>query len=140
MFFLLRMAFWLCVVLVLLPSGGAQRGPSTRTVDASAALSAASATVGDLKGFCTRQPTACTVGSQLAAVMGDRAEAGAKMLYGWLADSWAPRTTGSISGEEHRSGMRESPLERSSQDTLTPADRDPAWRGPRTSKVLRHPA
>ncbi|MGB6538724.1 MAG: DUF5330 domain-containing protein [Xanthobacteraceae bacterium] len=131
MFFLLRMAFWLCVVLVLLPSSGRQRDHAARTVNASAALSAASATVGDLKGFCTRQPSACTVGSQLAAIMGDRAEAGAKMLYGWLAQSWAPRTTGSLPGEEHRAGLRKPPLERNSQDTLTPADHDLAWRTPR---------
>jgi hypothetical protein len=140
MFFLLRMAFWLCVVLVLLPTGGAQRGPSTRSVDASAALSAASATVDDLRGFCGRQPSACTIGSQLAALMGERAEAGARMLYRLLADSSAPRTTGSLGGEGRRSGVRKSALERSSQDTLTPADRDPAWHSPPTGKALRHPA
>jgi hypothetical protein len=140
MFFLLRMAFWLCVVLVLLPSGGPQRSPSTPTVNATAALSAASATVDDLRGFCTRQPSACSVGSQLASVMSERAQAGAKMLYGLLAESWAPRTTGALGGEERRSGVRKSALEPSSPDTLTPADRDPAWRSPPTGQVAKHPA
>ncbi len=49
-FFLLRMAFWLGVVLVLLPSGASQRSASTNEVGASDALSAASAAVSDLNG------------------------------------------------------------------------------------------
>ena len=54
MFFLLRLAFWLSVVLLLLPSGGGQRNAATNNVSASQAISAASATVGDLRGFCAR--------------------------------------------------------------------------------------
>ena len=96
MFFLLRMAFWLGVVLVLLPSGSAQRGPSVSDVGASNAISAASATVTDLRGFCTRQPDACTVGSQVATVIGYKAQAGAKMLYDVLTEAMAPRETGSV--------------------------------------------
>ena len=62
MFFLLRLAFWLGVVLLLLPSGaGTQHSAATNTVSASQAVSAASATVGDLRGFCARQPDACSV-------------------------------------------------------------------------------
>jgi hypothetical protein len=81
--FLLRMAFWLSVVLVLLP-----RDESTPTssaqIGAMDAMSAATATVGDLRQFCDRQPEACTVGSQAAVVLGDRAKAGAKRLYDML--------------------------------------------------------
>ena len=69
MFFLLRMAFWLGLVLVLLPIGAAQRSPSGGEVSATEAISAASATVGDLRGFCERQPEACTVGSQVATAI-----------------------------------------------------------------------
>ena len=65
MFFLLRMAFWLGLVLILLPSGSSQPAQSPNAVGASEAISAASATVGDLRQFCTRQPEACTVGSQV---------------------------------------------------------------------------
>ena len=80
MFFLLRMAFWLGVVLILLPSGTSQRA-QTSDVNTSEAISAASATVQDLRGFCARQPDACTVGSQVAVAIGYRAQAGAKVLY-----------------------------------------------------------
>ena len=77
--FILRMAFWLTVILVLLPSGGSQPTPKVN-VSASDAVSAAGATVSDMKQFCGRQSEACTVGSQVAVAIGHRAQAGAKML------------------------------------------------------------
>jgi hypothetical protein len=140
MFFLLRMAFWLCLVLVLLPSGSVQPNASQTEVGASEALSAASATVGDLRGFCTRQPDACTVGSQVATTIGYKAQAGVKMLYDFLSESLAPRETGSLTNGTPRGGRsakatpEKSPAERTSQNTLNPADLAPAWRGPASRK------
>src|SRR5258708_21782409 len=78
--FLLRMAFWLTVILALLPSGGSHPTPKL-TVSAVDAMLAAKATVTDMGSFCGRQPDACTVGSQAAVAIGHRARAGAKMLY-----------------------------------------------------------
>ena len=99
MFFLLRMAFWLGLVLILLPSGSSseprRRIGSTRPQ----AISAASATVGDLRQFCTRQPDACTVGSHVATELGYKAQAGAKMLYDFLTDSSRPKETGSVASQ-----------------------------------------
>jgi hypothetical protein len=150
MFFLLRMAFWLSVVLILLPSGGAQRQPAGE-VGASDAVSAASDTVHDLKGFCTREPNACTVGSRLVVAMGYRAQAGAKMLYDFLTEAVAskdsPNDTGSLGNGSaaatgrsamDRSAMHSSPLQKASQNTLTPTDLAPAWRGPAPRKNVRH--
>ena len=140
MFFLLRMAFWLGLVLVLLPSGSVQPNASRTEVGASEAISAASATVGDLRGFCTRQPDACTVGSQVATAIGYKAQAGAKMLYDFLSEALAPRETGSLTNGTPRGGSsakaapEKSPPERTSQSTLTPADLAPAWRGPAPRK------
>ena len=96
MFFLLRMAFWLGVVLILLPSGSAQHAAQSSDVGTSEAISAASATVRDMRGFCTRQPDACTVGSQVAVSLGYRAQAGAKMLYDFLTEALAPKETGAL--------------------------------------------
>ena len=96
MFFLLRMTFWLGLVLVLLPFGSTQHNSPGNEVSASEAISAASATVGDLRGFCGRQPDACTVGSQVASAIGYRAQAGAKILYEALSEAMAPRETGSV--------------------------------------------
>ncbi len=76
MFFLLRMAFWLGLVLVLLPtdkSSDSDKGPQ---IGASEAISAATAAVSDMSQFCTRQPAACEVGGQ-AAVAIEALDAGA---------------------------------------------------------------
>jgi len=137
MFFLLRMAFWLGLVLVLLPSGGARHTSSTSEVGASDALSAASATLHDLTGFCAREPNACAVGSELATTMEHRARAGAKMLYDLLTEVLAPRETGSLAGDPGKPGLGKSSLQRASQNTLTPADLNPAWRGPSIRKVSK---
>ena len=133
MFFLLRMAFWLSVVLVLLPSGGSQ--PHTATAPSAElgtmeTISAASATVSDMRGFCTRQPDACAVGSQAAVAIGQRAQAGARMVYDFISERAAPRDTGSITTKPRQVASQTAPAARS-QDTLTAADLAPAWRGPR---------
>jgi hypothetical protein len=144
MFFLLRMTFWLGLVLVLLPSGAARPNASSNEVSASEAISAASATVGDLRGFCARQPDACSVGSQVATAIGYKAQAGAKMLYDFLSEALAPHETGSIvTGTPRRPvGAKVTAdkvsAEHASQSTLTPTDLAPAWRGPPPRKDGKH--
>ncbi len=121
MFFLLRMAFWLGLVLVLLPTDKSQDSdkapPQVATSDA---ISAATAAVQDMSQFCTRQPAACAVGGQAATVIGHRAQAGAKKLYGIITEKRAPDHTGSIGPVAHGAGG----------DTLTPEDREVAWHAP----------
>ncbi len=132
MFFLLRMAFWLSVVLVLLPSGGSQRTATAPSAELGAmeTLSAASATVSDMRQFCTRQPEACAVGSQAAVAIGQRAQAGAKMVYDLITERAAPRDTGSVTTKPRQLASQAASAAKS-QDTLTAADLVPAWRGPR---------
>src|SRR3974390_472783 len=141
MFFLLRMAFWLGLVLVLLPSGSSQQIPQSE-VGASDAISAASATVGDLRQFCTRQPDACTVGSHVATSLGYKAQAGAKMLYDFLTETLASKDTSSAGGGSHgiRSVVDKTTPDKGSQNTLTPADLALPWRGPIPHKDARHAA
>lgn len=86
MFFLLRMAFWLGLVLVLLPTDKAPDANQQPEVAASDAISAASAAVSDMAQFCDRQPTACVVGGQAASVIGARAQAGAKKVYQFITE------------------------------------------------------
>ena len=92
--FLLRMAFWLTVILALLPSGGSQPTPKLN-VSAVDAMWAAQATVTDMRSFCERQPDACTVGSQAAVAIGQRAQAGAKMIYEYLTQRLGSHDSGS---------------------------------------------
>lgn len=117
MFFLLRVAFWLSIVLVLMPSGAPQ--PNAPKIDAGDAVSAAFATVSDMSGFCERQPEACDVGGKAAVAFGQRAQAGAKFLFDVLSEKMTPAETGSIKGAKMPA----------SQDTLTAEDLKPAWRG-----------
>ena len=85
MWFLLRMTFWLAVVLTLLPTGGSQTAPKAQ-VSASEAFSAARGAVTDFEHFCERQQEACVVGSQTAVTLGQHAQAGAIMLYQFLSE------------------------------------------------------
>lgn len=86
MFFLLRMAFWLGLVLVLLPTDKTPDADKQPQVDTVEAVTAASAAVSDMAQFCNRQPAACAVGGQAASVIGARAQAGAKKVYHFFTD------------------------------------------------------
>jgi hypothetical protein len=144
MFFLLRVAFWLTIVLALLPSGGGALQSAQAKVGAADAVVAASAAVSDMSGFCERQPEACTVGAQTAAAIGQRAQAGARMVYGFLADHAAKvgtetaapgGETGSVVKAKPGAGpkiaaARSVPASSGSQNTLKASDLDPSWRGP----------
>jgi hypothetical protein len=133
MFFLLRVAFWLTIVLILLPTGRPEPQRKAAQFDAIDAVSAAATAVADMSHFCDRQPEACVAGSQAAVALGHRAQAGAKMLYEFLNERLGPSETGSVaaspSAKPVPAGARG--LQHfGSQHTLTPADREPAWRGP----------
>lgn len=134
MFFLLRMAFWLGLVLILLPTGSSQQAVPANAVNASEAISAASATVGDLRQFCSRQPDACTVGAHVATELGYKAQAGAKMLYDVLSQALAAKEPGkeTATGAPKTTGALANGA--ASQNTLTPADLVPAWHAPATRK------
>jgi uncharacterized protein DUF5330 len=136
MFFLLRMAFWLGLVLILLPSGSS-RQPQGNQVAPSEAISAASATVGDLRQFCARQPDACTVGSHVASQLGSRAQAGARMLYEFVTDN-LKRKDGDNAGRDGKPAADRPVADKDSQNTLTPADLATPWRGPALRKDARH--
>jgi hypothetical protein len=131
--FLLRMAFWLGVILVLLPTGGSKPVANAPQFGAIDAMSVAGAAVSDMRQFCARQPEACATGGQAALVIGQRAQAGAKMLYEFLNERIPPAETGSVTltGAVEKSAPGAIPR---SQNTLKPADLAPAWHGPAPRK------
>jgi hypothetical protein len=126
MFFLLRMAFWLGLVLVLLPREKTPESDKLPQVGASEAVSAATAAVSDMSQFCKRQPAACDVGGQAATVIGHRAQEGARKLYQIITDKRSPDRTGSISGVDNADAQSAAAAPR---DTLTPDDLQVEWRG-----------
>jgi Family of unknown function (DUF5330) len=115
MFFLLRIAFWLAVVCILLPSGTKSTSPEAR-IDASEAVTLAGAAVSDVRGFCERQPDACVTGGKVMVALGQKAEAGARTIYEFITKL----------REKAASGEKAGPV----QGTLTPADLAPAWHAP----------
>ncbi len=132
MFFLLRIAFWLSIVLVLLPSGTASKAPQTQaSIGAVETLSAAGAAVSDMTQFCDRQPDACEVGAQAAAAFGQRAQAGAKMVFDFINEKMIQGETGSIKPMPASVRSAGKP----SAHTLRANDMQPVWRGPAPKNV-----
>ena len=127
MFFLLRMAFWLGLVLVLLPREKTPESEKLPQIGASQAVQAATAAVSDMSQFCKRQPAACEVGGQAATVIGQRAEDGARKLYRIITDKRAPDHTGSIGVADNTDSQ---PADLAPRDTLTPDDLAAEWRAP----------
>jgi hypothetical protein len=129
MFFLLRMAFWLGLVLVLLPREKTPESDKMPQIGASEAVSAATAAASDVSQFCKRQPAACEVGGQAATVIGQRATEGARKLYQIITDKKASDHTGSISGGENIEVPQSLAATR---ETLTLDDMAVEWRVPPT--------
>ncbi|MGA8903008.1 DUF5330 domain-containing protein [Bradyrhizobium sp.] len=130
MFFLLRLVFWVGLVLVLLPRDKTPDSDKAPQINASEAISAATAAVSDMSQFCKRQPAACEVGGQAATVIGQRAQGGARKVYQYITDKpeksdkpdkRAPEHTGSIGTLDTS--------EDTAHDTLTPDDMQIEWQG-----------
>lgn len=142
--FLLRITFWLGLVLVLLPRDKTPESDKLPQIGAADAVQAATAAVSDMSQFCKRQPAACEVGGQAATIIGQRAQDGAKKIYQIIndkkeqlekndktdkTDKKAPDHTGSIAiAGEGDAAATEAP-----RDTLTQDDLALEWRGPEAS-------
>src|SRR5215813_2665756 len=137
--FLIKTAFWLTVVALLLPGDDKHPAAPAPDIGAAEAVSAASAAVSDMRQFCARQPEACTVGSHAAVALGQKAQTGAKLLYEFLNERMGPNETGSVAaraaGQPAAAGAVVP-----SQNTLTPSDLAPVWRGPEPRRDPRRPA
>ncbi len=112
MFFLLRVAFWLSVVIMLIPADP-QTGSDAPRVSVVQAFIAARATLADFSAFCERNPDVCVTGNAAAQMFGDKAESGVRMLYKYFDNA----------------GAASAPDAAGKQGTLTPDDREPVWRG-----------
>ena len=116
MFFLLRMAFWLGVVCVLLPS--ARTTAPDSQIDATQAMSLATAAVSDARGFCERQPDACKVGGKVAVALSRKAESGALTLYEMVSTKL-----------NERAASDEKAAAKTDHGTLTQQDLSTPWQG-----------
>ena len=149
--FLVRSAFWLSVVILLLPS---QEGTKTiKLSDAQVrmtttnAIVAAQSTMEDLSGFCVRNQTACETGKAALEVFISKAQFGASLLNEWVKDNSSADTAtvkplkqiSLISAQGQIVASLAYDADRNvfhakdktpSQQTLTKEDLSPVWGGP----------
>jgi Family of unknown function (DUF5330) len=129
MMFLIRVAFWLGLVVLLLPTDERQQARLYTT---------ALATVERATTFCDRNAQACAVAAQLWATFLKKAEFGARIAID-LVSSGGQRDEGAASQPFARQqptsatapvkAKAEPKLPAGDRGTLTPADLAPAWRG-----------
>jgi hypothetical protein len=131
MWFLVRIAFWLSLVIVLLPTPSSQRKTSASQVETTDALSAAIAAVSDIRQFCVRQPGACATGSQAIVEFGHKAQTGAKLLYQFL-DERIGVDQSAVAGKGTGKSTQEP-----SPGTLRPADLAAPWHGSQPHEETR---
>src|SRR5262245_15950153 len=131
MLFLIRTAFWLMIIVLLLPTDERQRSEVYGT---------AQAAVHDIATFCDRNPETCAKGKDAFGVLVQKAQFGALMLIDLVNGT---KSAGEIEGgtdtyDPTQNAGTNFPFEPSrlapdgSQDTLNPNVRDEAWGGPGT--------
>lgn len=130
MFFLLRMAFWLGVVCVLLPGSGTSNQEAR--IDPATAVTAASAAVNDMRGFCERQPEACVAGGKIAVALGHKAEAGARTIIEFVTNRMSEPSTAPPQAPAARPAA---PAMKTVEASLTTASTAPRMRPVKTVPV-----
>lgn len=80
--FLIKSAFWLSLVLLMLPFGTVS--DDQRAVGPVETFFAARGLVEDISGLCQRKPDVCEVGRDAMHTIGVRAREGARIAYGML--------------------------------------------------------
>ncbi|PTW57680.1 hypothetical protein C8N35_110159 [Breoghania corrubedonensis] len=143
MFFLLRTAFWLSLVILLIPADASTGDNDKTQISALQALGAAQQTYVDMTRFCERNTTACEAGGAALEVFGAKARTGARMIYQYLdPEGRAPDATATGSINADTAGTAGAPSASRYPDkpetaagtaapldsgTLTARDRAPAW-------------
>jgi hypothetical protein len=116
--FLIRVAFWLGLVVLLLPTDERQQARLYGT---------AVATVERVTTFCDRNPQACAVGAEVWATFLRKAEFGARMTVDLVTSSGRrDEESGPPAAQPSSARGR---VEPEARGTLTPSDLAPAWRG-----------
>jgi Family of unknown function (DUF5330) len=103
--FLIRAAFWLTIVIFLLPAD--PQGGQAPGVGALQALTAVEATATDVSGFCDRNPDVCATASTAGEIFSEKLRYGVELIQNTFAS--------------HADGAP--------ADTLTSDDTKTPWRG-----------
>jgi len=117
--FLIRTAFWVGLVVLLLPSDAHDQARLYAT---------AAATVERISTFCDRNPRACTMGAELWAEFVKKAEFGGRMAVDLISGP-RPQTEEAGAAEDPTNVGRARRLPTTQRGTLRPEDLAPPWRG-----------
>jgi len=134
MMFLIRTAFWLVVLILLLPTDKDQQNQIYGT---------AQTAVNDVASFCDRNPQTCATSQEAFGVLVQKAQYGAQMVMDLvegktqtfdnsLSEPVAMPADSAVMPVPAAVPLEPMTWDRSaSQDTLSPEDREAAWAGPR---------
>lgn len=155
--FLVRTAFWLMIIVLLLPTDEQQQSQVYGT---------AHAAVKDVSGFCDRNPSVCEKGKDAFDVFVHKAQFGAQMLMGFVkeqtgiepneapSEAESPAPASDVRPQTENASAKQASADSKlseatmpawmpassepasvealpSQNTLRPEDLLPAWNGPR---------
>ncbi len=96
--FLIRAAFWLTVVVFLIP-GDPEAGRDAPRVGAIEALTAVQATATDLSSFCARNPDVCATGSATFEILSEKVRLGVRLIQNAF-DAHASEATDTLTGQD----------------------------------------
>jgi hypothetical protein len=97
--FLVRAAFWLTVVVFLLPGDPGTSSPAPG-VGALQALDAVQATASDLSGFCGRNPDVCTTASAAGEIFSEKVRYGVQLIQNAFGSHAQGATTDTLTRDD----------------------------------------
>lgn len=97
--FLIRAAFWLTVVVFLIP-GDPESGREAPRVGAIEALGAVQATASDLSSFCARNPDVCATGSATFEILSEKVRSGVRMIQNAFDARASDDPASTLTGED----------------------------------------
>ncbi len=119
MSFLIRMAFWFSLVLLVLPLDTGTNGDSVSPIQA---FFAAREAVDDVSGICERKPGVCEVGKAAMQTIGARARETARIAYQMFEENGEPAPTdevGSLIASEQPAPQTTEPTDSSATGSVT---------------------
>lgn len=133
---LIKMAFWLSVIIALAPVDPAPSKSAVAT-DAgyspglsTAAVGVARATVSDMASFCDRNPEACETGTRVLDRFGAKAIAVAEYVFNVVSGSTSRQGSEPVRRTMPALGQRLRTQNAGQQNTLLPGDLEAPWVGP----------
>ena len=82
--FLVRMVFWLSLVIAFIPANPDDLNRDQRVVSTKETLGAVQAAVSDFARFCERNGQTCDTGRELFSQFGAKAKTGARFVYDFI--------------------------------------------------------